>query len=304
MVQQGIQVLSAADGLTVPLEEPSRQYERSTPWRLSAPALFFVVAVLMVPLLMMARLSLQRYDAVDMYVEAVTPENYVKFFGDPFYRSAMITTLWVAGLTTLLCLAGALPVAYFIARAAAPALKRVLVIIIVMPLLMGNVVRTAGWVIVLDNGGLLNYLITRVTGGGHERFLYTPGAVLLGLTSVLMPYMIVTLHSVLEGIDPALEEASLNLGATHATTFVRIVMPLLAPGILAGCVLCFILSMNAYATPVLLGGPKFLMMAPLVYDQFAQSMNWPFGAALAIVLITATATLTILSGIVFARAAR
>ena len=290
--------------MTVPLAEASRRSGRLAPWRLSAPALFFVVAVLMIPLVMMARLSLQRYDAVDMYVEAVTPENYLKFFADPFYRSAMVTTLWVASLTTLLCLAGALPVAYFIARAAAPTLKRVLILLIVMPLLMGNVVRTAGWVIVLDNGGVLNHLLSRLTGAGHERFLYTPGAVLVGLVSVLMPYMIITLHSVLEGIDPALEEASLNLGATPAATFMRIVVPLLAPGILAGSVLCFILSMNAYATPVLLGGPKFLMMAPLIYDQFAQSMNWPFGAALALILITVTATLTLLSGIAFAKVMR
>ncbi len=256
------------------------------------------------PLLLMARLSLQRYDPVDMYVQAITPENYVKFFSDTFYRSAMITTLWVACLTTLLCLVGALPVAYFIARSATPLMKRILIIVIVMPLLMGSVVRTAGWVIVLDNGGVLNYLLSLISGGKHERFLYTPGAVLIGLTSVLMPYMIVTLHSVLEGINPSLEEASLNLGATPLMTFVRIVMPLLAPGILAGSVLCFILSMNAYATPVLLGGPKFLMMAPLVYEQFAQSMNWPFGAALAIILITVTVSLTTLSSLVFSRTAR
>ncbi len=112
---------------------------------------------------------------------------------------------------------------------------------------MGNVARTAGWIIILDDKGLLNFLLQKIHEGGALRLLYTPGAVITGLTSVLLPFMIVTLNSVMHNIDISLEEASLNLGASHLTTFRRVVLPLLKPGILAGCILCFILSMNAYA---------------------------------------------------------
>jgi len=101
-----------------------------------------------------------------------------------------------------------------------------------------------------------------------------------------------------------LEEASLNLGASALTTFRRVVLPLLMPGIFAGCVLCFILSMNAYATPVLIGGPKFYMMAPTIYTQISAAMNWPFASALAFMLISLTMVLTVVSAIIFNRAAR
>jgi putative spermidine/putrescine transport system permease protein len=274
------------------------------PWVLAAPAMIFVSICLLIPLLIMLRLSVSKYDPAEMYLQVFTAENYVKFFTDSFYRQVMWTTLWVSTITTLLCLLGGLPVAYFISRSSSDLLKRLLIIAVVLPLLMGSVVRTAGWIIVLDNGGVLKFLLNRFGLLMDTPLLFTAGAVIAGLTSVLLPFMIITLHSVMESIDPALEEASLSLGATPFTTFRRVVLPLLAPGILAGCVLCFILSMNAYATPVLLGGPQFHMMAPKVYEQVAKSMNWPFGAALAFLLIAVTAILTVASSLAFGRKTR
>ena len=107
--------------------------------------------------------------------------------------------------------------------------------------------------------------------------------------------MVLTLQAVLEGIDRALEEAALGLGATPWRTFCHVILPLAMPGVIAGTILSFILAMNAYATPVLLGGPTFHMMGPTVYNQFAGLSNWPFGAALAFVLMTATLLLTVTS---------
>jgi putative spermidine/putrescine transport system permease protein len=277
---------------------------RLAPYALSGPAVVFVSLFLMLPLLMMLRLSFYRYDTTQMYIEAFTLDNYVRFFKDEFYRQVLWTTLWISAVTTLLCLIGGVAVAYFMARTESPLLKRYLIIAIVLPLFMGNVARTAGWIIILDDKGLLNFLLQKVHEGSALRLLYTPGAVITGLTSVLLPFMIVTLNSVMHNIDVSLEEASLNLGASHLTTFRRVVLPLLKPGILAGCILCFILSMNAYATPVLLGGPKFNMMAPMIYQQISAAMNWPFGAALALMLISLTALLTVASAVMFDRTAR
>lgn len=276
----------------------------ATPWTLAAPAMLFVSFFLLVPLIIMLRLSLAKYDPAEMYLQVFTAENYVKFFTDGFYRHVLWTTFWVSSVTTLLCLIGGLPVAYFISRSSSDLLKRLLIIAVVLPLLMGSVVRTAGWIIVLDNSGVLKFTLSHLGLLVDTPLLFTTGAVIAGLTSVLLPFMIITLHSVMETIDPSLEEASSSLGATPLTTFRRIVLPLLVPGILAGSVLCFILSMNAYATPVLLGGPQFHMMAPKVYEQIAKSMNWPFGAALAFVLISVTAFLTVASSLAFGRKAR
>jgi len=274
------------------------------PYALSGPAVVFVSLFLMLPLLMMLRLSFYRYDAAQMYIEAFTLDNYVRFIKDDFYRQVLWTTLWISAVTTLLCLIGGVAVAYFMARTKSPLLKRYLIIAIVLPLFMGNVARTAGWIIILDDKGLLNFLLQNVYEGSALRLLYTSGAVIAGLTSVLLPFMIVTLNSVMHNIDVSLEEASLNLGASHLTTFRRVVLPLLKPGIFAGCILCFILSMNAYATPILLGGPKFNMMAPMIYQQISAAMNWPFGSALAFVLISLTALLTVVSAVMFDRTAK
>jgi putative spermidine/putrescine transport system permease protein len=272
---------------------------------LTAPAFVFVTLLLVVPLIMMLRLSLYRYDPVQMYVQAFTVENYVRFFRDEFYQQVLWTTLWISAVTTMLCLVGGLAVAYYVARTRSAAMQRYLILAIVLPLFMGNVARTAGWIIILDNKGLLNFLLQKFDlVSGAVRLLYTSGAVITGLTSVLLPFMIVTLNSVMHNIDISLEEASLNLGASGLTTFRRIVLPLLMPGIFAGCVLCFILSMNAYATPILIGGPKFYMMAPTIYTQMSATMNWPFGAALAFILISLTMVLTIVSAVIFNRSAR
>ena len=278
---------------------------RLIPYQLTAPALIFVTVILMLPLVLMLRLSFLRYDAVQMYLEVFTLDNYIKFFKDEFYQNVLWKTLWVSAVTTILCLIGGIGVAYYMARTSSRLLQRYLIIAIVLPLFMGNVARTAGWIIILNDGGVVNYVLQAVGLTGEPlHFLYTSGAVITGLTSVLLPYMIVTLNSVMHNIDISLEEASLNLGASALNTFRRIVLPLMAPGIFAGSVLCFILSMNAYATPILLGGPKFYMMAPTIYGQMSASMNWPFGSALAFILIVLTMILTITSSVIFNRSAR
>jgi len=123
--------------------------------------------------------------------------------------------------------------------------------------------------------------------------MFTEFAVIVGITAVNLPFMVLTLQSIIEGIDRSVEEAAFNLGATPWQMARRVLFPLAMPGILAGTILTFILAMNAYATPVLLGGPRFQMMGPLVYGQFVQQNNWPFGGAIAFILMTATLVLTL-----------
>jgi putative spermidine/putrescine transport system permease protein len=128
--------------------------------------------------------------------------------------------------------------------------------------------------------------------------MFSKTAVIVGITAVNLPFMVLTLQSVIEGIDRAVEEAAFNLGATPLQMARRVLFPLAMPGVLAGTILTFILSMNAYATPVLLGGPRFQMMGPLVYNQFVQQNNWPFGGAIAFILMTATLLLTLSANLV------
>ena len=128
--------------------------------------------------------------------------------------------------------------------------------------------------------------------------MFSETAVIIGITAVNLPFMVLTLQSVIEGIDRSVEEAAFNLGATPLQMARRVLLPLAMPGVLAGTILTFILAMNAYATPVLLGGPRFQMMGPMVYNQFIQQNNWPFGGAIAFILMTATLLLTLAANLV------
>ena len=196
------------------------------------------------------------------------------------------------------------PAGYWLARMQS-SWKSLATVLTLVPLLVGNVVRVAGWVGLLGNEGFINAGLRGI--GLIEapiKILYTPFAVALGTVAVVLPYMILTLASVIEAIPRNVEEAGANLGAPPGTVFRRIVWPLALPGVAAGCTLVFILCMNTFATAVLLGGSQFKMMAPAVYDQFSKGSNWPFGAALAFILLIATLTLTVLGSAILARRSR
>ena len=264
---------------------------------LIGPATLFCALQLLVPIAILFRYSLNRFDPASYMVDAVTAENYVKFFTDPYYLDILLRTVRVSLVSTFICFVLGFPLAYWLARMTSR-WKNLMVILVVLPLFIGNAVRAAGWMTLFGQKGFVNYTLI----GLHLidqplTLMYTEMAVVVGIITVNLPYMALTLQSVIEGISRSIEEAALSLGAAPFQTFRRIVWPLALPGTLAGTILTFILAMNAYATPVLLGGPKFQMMGPLVYDQFSQSNNWPFGAAVSFVLMAATLSLTFLANL-------
>jgi putative spermidine/putrescine transport system permease protein len=267
---------------------------------LVGPATAFVTVGLLLPLLILLRYSLNKLGPRRIMIETFSPDNYVKFFADPYYTGVLWTTLRVAALCTLVCLVMALPLAYVLARTQSR-FKNVLIMLVVLPLFIGNAVRAAGWMTVFGAKGFLNVTLMQL-GVITEplQLMYTEGAVVVGIIAVNLPYMVLTLQSVIEGINRNVEEAAFSLGAGPVTMFRRVLLPLSLPGILAGTILTFILGMNAYATPVLLGGPKFKMMGPLIYGQF-QLNNWPFGASVAFILMTATLALTATANILVQR---
>ena len=264
-------------------------------WRvgaLVAPATLFVAIGLLIPVAILFRYSLNAFVPGKFMVEALTPGIYVRFFTDPFYLNILWRTSRVAFATTLICLILGFPLAYVLARMQSSR-KNLVIMLVVLPLFVGNAVRAAGWMVAFGSKGFIN---GGLMGAGiistPIEIMYTELAVVIGIAAVNLPFMVLTLSSVIEGIDRAVEEAAFSLGANPWTMFQRVLVPLAMPGILAGTILTFILAMNAYATPVLLGGPKFQTMGPLVYNQFAQQNNWPFGAAISFILMAATLILT------------
>jgi putative spermidine/putrescine transport system permease protein len=263
------------------------------------PATLVVALVLVLPLVLLFRYSLNHFEPGRFMVEGLTLENYVKLVSDPYYRGVLRATLLMALVVTAACLTLGFPLAIAIARARLR-LKAVLIAMVVVPLFVGNAVRAAGWMVAFGQKGLINTVLEGV-GLAPASIMYTPYAVFIGIISVNLPFVTLTLQSVIEGIDQALGDAAASLGATPFTAWRLVTLPLAMPGLLAAAALSFILTMNAYATPLLLGGPRFQMIGPTLAREILNQSNWPFGASLAFVLIAFTLASTVLANLLIAR---
>jgi putative spermidine/putrescine transport system permease protein len=276
------------------IERAARRRESGAALALFGPASLLMVLTLVVPLLYLARDSLNRFDPTELMIEAVTLANYLRFFADPFYWNVLVTTIRVSIIVTAVCLLLGLPMAWRLARTASR-WKSALVVLMVLPLFIGSTTRTAGWMILFARGGMLDTLARLGLGAAPVNLMYAETAVIVGIIAINLPFTVLTLQSVFEGVDPRLEEAAASMGANPTRAFWRVVFPLALPGITIAAVLCFILCMNAFATPVLLGGPRFQMMAPLLYWAFSTDNNWPFAASIAFILMATTLALTVIA---------
>jgi putative spermidine/putrescine transport system permease protein len=250
------------------IERAGRRREALSAAALLGPAIFIVCLTMLAPLALLARYTLNRFDPSELMVTALTPQNYIRFFTDPFYLRVLATTLRVSIIVTAACLVLGIPMAWRLARSESR-WKSAYVMAMVLPLFIGATTRTAGWMILFAHGGMLDIASRGFFGAAGLELMNTELAVIIGIVSINLPFTILTLQSVFEGIDPRLEEAAASMGAPPARSFGRVVLPLAMPGVLIAGALCFILAMNAFATPLLLGGPRFQMMAPLLYWEFS-----------------------------------
>jgi putative spermidine/putrescine transport system permease protein len=268
---------------------------------LVVPACLLVLGLLIGPMVLMFRISLNQFSPTQLMIQAFSFDNYARAAADPYYQEIILTTLGMALLCTALTLVIAYPAAYWVGRLQSR-WKSLVVIATLFPLLVGNVVRSAGWMALFTREGLINTALLKLHMISEPlTLMYTPKAVVFGIIAVVLPYMILTIAAVIESIPRDLEDAAANLGATAFQKFWRVILPLSAPGVAAGSILVFVLCMNTYATAVLLGGPRFKMMAPAIFDQFVRGNNWPMGAALAFMLLAVTMIVTIAGSVAFAR---
>jgi len=192
--------------------------------------------------------------------------------------------VWLAAVSTALCLVLGFPLALYIARSARH--KTLLLNLVMLPFWTSFLIRTYAWMFLLRDTGLVNTLLE----GLHIvraplPLLFNDGAVVLGLVYGFLPFMVLPLYATLEKLDPALLDAAFDLGATPWVALRRVVVPLSKPGIAAGCVLVFIPCLGAYLTPDLMGGGKTVMLGNLVQSQFTSARDWPFGAAISLLLM-------------------
>lgn len=269
-------------------------------WLMIAPAAVLLGVFLLVPYLNIVLMSFRPPATGAPYGPGLTLENYQRALTDGYYLGQLGSTLWIALLTTAATLLVGFPVAWQLARSRSR-WRPVLYGIVLSPLLVGIVVRSFGWTILLGNNGVLNKA-ARSLGLtlAPLPLMYNTLGIVIALTHVFLPFMILPVMAALQTIDPALEAAGRSLGATRRVAFRRIVLPLALPGIQSGCILVFVLALSAYVTPVLIGGMRVKTMTLTVVDTLTDAFQWPLGSALALMLSIAGGLCVVL----FARATR
>src|SRR5438132_1071963 len=257
-------------------------------WVLTAPALMLFVGVLVIPLAMTVMLSFHDWGQYKGIEPVFILKNWHEIATDPYYAEMFWRTFRIALLTTLITAVFGAPEAYILNRMSGR-WKSFFLLVILGPLLISVVARTLGWALLFGgNNGLVNTLLMSLgLIGSPLPFMFTEAGMVIALAHVMMPFMVLSVWTALQRLDPQLENAALTLGAGSFTIIRRIILPQIMPGVLSGAIIVFSLSASAFATPAIIGGRRLKVAATLAYDEFLNTLNWPLGAAVAILLLLA-----------------
>lgn len=248
------------------------------PWLLTLPALGVLLLVMALPL---AIVVLRSFTEPQPGLQ-----NYVWFFDTPVNLTVLARTFSISFWVTLCCVVAGYPYA-FAMSVAGPRLRVLLVLCVLVPFWVSGVVRSLAWVILLQDSGLINRGLVAM-GFGKVKLIRTQLGVTIGMTQVLLPFMIMPLFAVMRSIDMRLLLAGRSLGAHPIKTFFQIYLPLSLPGVFAGATIVFILALGFYITPLLLGGPQSTMLSTLIQQRVLSLLRWGEGGAMGVVLLLAT----------------
>lgn len=261
---------------------------RVTGATLASPLLLLLLLVFIAPMLLMLPLSLHPYEAGTGISKAWSLANYTSLLTDEYFRDIIWRTLALGFGVTGICLLLGYPLAYYIAHAG-PRMRLALTMLVIFPMLLNLVVRSFGWIALLANRGLVNNLLVDL--GLIERpirMMFNLFGLLVGMSHIFLPFMVLMLVPAIQAVSKDVQDAAATLAASRARVFWSVTLPMTAPGILAGSILVFVLSISALVTPRMLGGPTYKVMATLIYDDFLQTLDWPSGAAMSFALTAMT----------------
>ena len=265
------------------------------------PALLLLLLVFLLPVGVMVPTSFHPYVPLVGITSGFTVSYYTRLITDSYYLEIIGRTLALGLTVTASTLVLGYPVAFFLARTRSR-WRNWLTILVVFPLLLNLVVRTFGWIALLAQNGLVNQALQAVGLTQQPvKLLFNFAGLLIGLTHIFLPFMVLVLIGAIQNIPRDVEDAARVLGASWASAFLRVTLPLSAPGILSGSILVFVLTISALVTPRLLGGPTYQVMSTLIYDEFLQRLNWPAGSAQALLLTAMVLALVALSGLLARR---
>ena len=273
----------AENKVTPQFEKAAQKKESRRGLLLALPSYVYLIIFFVIPLFIVLVYSFatrNRFGGRDL--SGWNLESYERI-AEPIVRTILFRSLWLAFLTTVICLLIAYPFAYFLSTRR-PAIRNVMLVFVMIPFWTNFLVRNFAWRVILGNEGPLTKT-TEFLGLGTQELLFSQKAVVLGLVYGYLPFMILPLYAAIERIDGQLIEASRDLYGSAWQSFRNVLLPLSMPGVIAGSILVFIPSMGAYVTPEILGGAKTTLLGSYIVTQFLTARNWPFGAALSFVLM-------------------
>jgi len=254
---------------------------------LLTPFILWIVLLIVLPHVGILLLSLREKVGPRVFTYGIG--NYVDFIKEPIYWNTLLRTAVMSILVTAITLIAGFPIAYYIAKIARRRVKGALFLLCLIPLWVSDLVRAFGWIVLLRETGMLSgFLQWSGIIGEPVEFLYNDATVIVGLVYTVMLFMIVPLASTLDGMDDSLIEAGYNLGGSRLTVLRRIIIPYAMPGIIAGCIIVFMLTAGSYLTPILLGGKNSMWFTEQIYDQFITRYNWESGSTFGILLLVFT----------------
>jgi len=281
--------MSAAIDAVPPIAAPAADIRHARmAWALSAPALMLFAGVVVIPLVMTVMLSFHDWGQYKGIEPVFILKNWHEIAADPYYAEMFWRTFRIALLTTLISALFGAPEAYILNRMS-KRWRSLFLLVILGPLLISVVARTLGWALLFGgNNGLVNKLLMSLgLIGAPLRFMFTETGMVVALVHVMMPFMVLSVWAALQRVDPQIENAASSLGASPLTIIRRIILPQIMPGVLSGAIIVFSLSASAFATPAIIGGRRLKVAATLAYDEFLNTLNWPLGAAVAVLLLVA-----------------
>ncbi|MSQ54556.1 MAG: ABC transporter permease [Betaproteobacteria bacterium] len=283
----------------------ARNLRHAAPWLMLSPALLILVPFFVLPIAIMFRNSLSRDDpASGMLAPDLTLANYARILSDWFYGQLFFNSLAVSFGVALLTLVIGYPFAYYLARWAGRRWMPVLLWVVYTPILVSVITRVFGWIVITADSGIINSLLLQ-SGIVKDpvRILFDTSGMMIGMVHRYLPLMILPLANAIAKIDPRVLSASTSLGASGRDTFLRVVVPLSLPGVVAGLQLVTAVVLSDYVLPTLMGSTRFRILAPAVFDEAIGSVRWALAASLAMVMLAIVAVTMLLLNLAMRRVA-
>lgn len=256
-------------------------------WLSTIPVIVYAIVLILLPLVYIFSISFLKNDPYSGITLHFTIENYVRVF-DSVYIMVFIKSFLIAGITTLICILIAYPFVIFVSKRK-EVTKSVLMTLVIIPFLTNSLIRMYGWITLLRKSGVINTLLLDLNIIDEPlELMYNYGTIILGMVYTLLPFMILPLYSSVAKINSSIIDASHDLGAGTIKTFTKIIIPITIPGLFNGSLMVFIPSIAYFFISDILGGGKLMILGNLIKNQFLTARNWPFGAAISMILLIIT----------------